>query len=269
MTTFDLLVREPGQTERYVTVDGTLDAGREVEGLLLADAQTSRRHLRFTVDGDVLSVTDLGSTNGTTVNGSRIERPTPVADGDTIEVGDTVIVVASHRQAVAPEVGAPEPAPGSTAAYSVEDSAPPPAPPPVPAGATLSFTVCAAGRSHGQGADPSASRVNRLIDAPIASLTVFQGSVLPAFCDKAVAIARALVSSPVQAVGRFAGRISITLIAAGGTHNAAIGANMPAGIGSARRLAGPESSHTLPAWTASPIAALTTSTDALGTGTGS
>ena len=120
MTTFELLVREPGQAERYVTVDGTLDAGREVEGLLLADAQTSRRHLRFTVDGDVLSVTDLGSTNGTTVNGTRIERPTPVADGDTIEVGDTVIVVASHREAVAPEHGNSEPAP-------------PPPPPPTPA----------------------------------------------------------------------------------------------------------------------------------------
>ena len=100
MTTFELLVREPGQAGRHVTVEGTLDAGREVEGLLLADAQTSRRHLRFTVDGAVLSVTDQGSTNGTTVNGSRIDRPTPVADGDTIEVGDTVIVVASHSVAV-------------------------------------------------------------------------------------------------------------------------------------------------------------------------
>ena len=112
MTTFELLVREPGRAERYVTVDGTLDAGREVDGLLLADAQTSRRHLRFTVDGGVLSVTDLGSTNGTTVNGARIEHPTPVADGDTIEVGDTVIVVASHREAVAPGHDAAAPSRG-------------------------------------------------------------------------------------------------------------------------------------------------------------
>ena len=168
MTTFELLVREPGQAERYVTVDGTLDAGREVEGLLLADAETSRRHLRFTVDGDVLSVTDLGSTNGTTVNGSRIERPTPVADGDTIEVGDTVIVVASHREAVAPEHGAAEPAPGSTAAYPVEDSVPPPAaaPPPPPPPTAAAATATGPDRSTATGPDTATARRRHRPTAP-------------------------------------------------------------------------------------------------------
>ena len=127
---FELLVREPGGGERRVPVSDTLDAGREVEGLLLADEQVSRRHLRFTVDGEGLSVTDLGSTNGTAVNGSRIDALTPLADGDSIEVGDTVIVVAVHAAAGAVPSG-PGPA---TAAYPAEGTAaPPPPPPPEPA----------------------------------------------------------------------------------------------------------------------------------------
>ena len=71
MSMFELVIREPSQPERRVELTSTIDAGREVDGLVLADEQVSRRHLRFTVADDRLTVEDLGSTNGTNVNGNR------------------------------------------------------------------------------------------------------------------------------------------------------------------------------------------------------
>jgi pSer/pThr/pTyr-binding forkhead associated (FHA) protein len=49
-------------------------------------ALVSRVHCRFTLDNTGLGVEDLGSTNGTWVNGRRIERA-PLLEGDKIKVG--------------------------------------------------------------------------------------------------------------------------------------------------------------------------------------
>ncbi|MGL6278543.1 MAG: FhaA domain-containing protein [Gaiella sp.] len=58
----------------------------------LDDANASRRHCEIAQDGAASwSITDLGSTNGTEVNGRRVDRA-PLADGDRITVGGTVIV---------------------------------------------------------------------------------------------------------------------------------------------------------------------------------
>ena len=58
-----------------------LDVGRECDGLTVDDGRVSRRHLTLTATDDGLVVTDLGSTNGTLVNGVRIEAPTLVTAG--------------------------------------------------------------------------------------------------------------------------------------------------------------------------------------------
>ncbi|MFT3696714.1 MAG: sigma 54-interacting transcriptional regulator [Kofleriaceae bacterium] len=61
------------------------------ETLKLADPRLSRSHARFVKDGDAWRVEDLGSKNGTAVNG----RPATTAvlrDGDTILVGATMLV---------------------------------------------------------------------------------------------------------------------------------------------------------------------------------
>jgi pSer/pThr/pTyr-binding forkhead associated (FHA) protein len=42
-----------------------------------------------------LVVSDLGSANGTRVNGARIDRPTLLIDGDEIAVGTTTLCVAT------------------------------------------------------------------------------------------------------------------------------------------------------------------------------
>ena len=138
MSTFELHLREPGREPRSVPIDGPLEAGREVEGLLLSDPQVSRRHLRFDLDGDRLIVTDLGSTNGTKVNGTRIDAPTPLSEGDTVQAGDTVITITVRAE---PPGAVTRPAPSAASAAPsppeapAQPSAPPPAapsPPPAP-----------------------------------------------------------------------------------------------------------------------------------------
>jgi hypothetical protein len=69
--------------------DGVTTIGRSAEcQVRLADTSVSRRHAEVRATGDGFSVADLGSTNGTKVNGAVVtERK--LKDGDTISVGDT------------------------------------------------------------------------------------------------------------------------------------------------------------------------------------
>jgi sigma-B regulation protein RsbU (phosphoserine phosphatase) len=61
--------------------------------LRVPDRYLSRQHARLFLDGDQLMVEDLRSRNGTTVNGRRIEDPTPVGKGDTIRMSATTISI--------------------------------------------------------------------------------------------------------------------------------------------------------------------------------
>jgi hypothetical protein len=54
-----------------------------------SDEYASARHARFEPRRDGVWVQDLGSTNGTYVNGTRIERPRRLTGGDVVRVGDT------------------------------------------------------------------------------------------------------------------------------------------------------------------------------------
>jgi hypothetical protein len=69
--------------------------GRGVEAdVVVDDAGVSRRHAEVHVDGQQVRVVDLGSTNGTFVDGERVGRQgAPLADGSRITVGRTRIVV--------------------------------------------------------------------------------------------------------------------------------------------------------------------------------
>ncbi len=72
----------------------SLTIGRGAENRVdLVDPRVSRRHARLTRVADGLLLEDLGSTNGTSVNGARIEAPLRVGAGDVIAVGDTELRV--------------------------------------------------------------------------------------------------------------------------------------------------------------------------------
>jgi len=59
--------------------------------IILQDSQASRQHAEISQQGDQLFVRDLGSTNGTLVNGERITGPRLLQPGDSIQIGDTML----------------------------------------------------------------------------------------------------------------------------------------------------------------------------------
>jgi hypothetical protein len=74
-------------------LQGTTVVGRGADAdIQLTDTGVSRRHVELEVVDDGVAVRDLGSTNGTWVNGSRIQSAMLV-DGDRVTVGTTDLVV--------------------------------------------------------------------------------------------------------------------------------------------------------------------------------
>lgn len=80
---------------RHAELSGTLTIGRDPSaGLPLGeDVQVSRLHARLVAGGDVVSVEDLGSRNGTFVNGVLVRETTALRVGDRLVAGSTVLEV--------------------------------------------------------------------------------------------------------------------------------------------------------------------------------
>ncbi len=68
----------------------TLGRSRQCD-VVLSDPNVSREHAEIRPRGGSWVLTDLGSTNGTLLNGKRIDRPEVVKQGDEIEVGTSVV----------------------------------------------------------------------------------------------------------------------------------------------------------------------------------
>lgn len=79
------LVSTGGETKLR---DGHYVMGRDLRAhIRVHDPAVSRRHASITVAGDVVTVEDLGSRNGTWVNGVRLDKPHTLQDGDQLRVG--------------------------------------------------------------------------------------------------------------------------------------------------------------------------------------
>ena len=73
-------------------VEPTINLGRAADStLLLDDDYASGRHARVFYDDKSWFVEDLGSTNGTHVNGERITAPTQLQAGTQLRIGTTVL----------------------------------------------------------------------------------------------------------------------------------------------------------------------------------
>jgi pSer/pThr/pTyr-binding forkhead associated (FHA) protein len=79
-----------GQT---IDVETEIVIGREDTDLTIDDVELSRRHAVVRRHASRLQVEDLGSTNGTYVDGTRIEEPTILGGGAEIRLGTTKLVV--------------------------------------------------------------------------------------------------------------------------------------------------------------------------------
>ena len=88
-----VLVIQLGTDQTFV-FGARFTAGRSefADVTVCGDKAVSGSHAEFYPrDGDWL-VEDLGSTNGTALNGQRIREPRKVARGDQVKLGDTVLI---------------------------------------------------------------------------------------------------------------------------------------------------------------------------------
>jgi pSer/pThr/pTyr-binding forkhead associated (FHA) protein len=112
-----LVVTKGPLAGQRLELDSELVIGREGAAVTIEDSELSRRHAAVRPVMGGFEVEDLGSLNGTFVNGTRISAPTPVAGGDSIKIGQSVLELEAQASA----------APATTASAVPDQQAPVPA----------------------------------------------------------------------------------------------------------------------------------------------
>lgn len=83
--------------------------GREDQAITVDDPGVSRRHAALRVSGEVVTIEDMGSLNGTFVNGNRIDAPAMLLHGDVVRVGATSFEFEGSSVPVGATVAMPAP----------------------------------------------------------------------------------------------------------------------------------------------------------------
>jgi predicted component of type VI protein secretion system len=114
--------------------------GRDAVNIVaINDAEVSRRHARMELRGSAYVIQDLGSTNGTFINGTRISGLQVLNPGDTVSFGEGIMLVyesvadvnATILSTKGPQMTVQKPAPARVPT-PVHAPAPAPVPPPAP-----------------------------------------------------------------------------------------------------------------------------------------
>lgn len=95
------LVMENGPTPgKVLTIQGQAQILGRGDGshIIIADKALSRQHVRTWATPDGLVVEDMGSTNGTFVNGQRISSPVRLSRGDTLQLGADITLIVQSIQ---------------------------------------------------------------------------------------------------------------------------------------------------------------------------
>lgn len=127
---FQLTMRSGPNPGTVYALDGDqLSIGRDSSNEIpVNDAEVSRRHARLSFQGGKYVLEDMGSTNGTFVNGQRLSGPRVLKSGEVISLGEQIVFVyevidsdpgatrVSPRQVPEPRpISPPPPAPESFA----------------------------------------------------------------------------------------------------------------------------------------------------------
>lgn len=106
-----------------------LTIGRDSSnGVAINDAEVSRKHSRLTFQGGKYVIDDLGSTNGTFVNGQRLAGPVVLKAGDVVSLGEQIVLMYDAINADSGATVAVSRKSVQQAAPPVQSYAPPPAP---------------------------------------------------------------------------------------------------------------------------------------------
>ena len=85
-------------SERVYEGTAPLVIGRDRDAqLVLPDAEVSRRHARLETQDGTVFLRDLGSSNGTFLNGKRLTSAIELREGDVVDVGTTRLIVERLR----------------------------------------------------------------------------------------------------------------------------------------------------------------------------
>lgn len=125
---FQLIMRSgPTPGASFILEGDQLTVGRDATNeIVINDAEISRRHARLTFQGGKYVLEDLGSTNGTFVNGQRLAGPRVLKAGEVVQFGEQIMLV---FEVTSLDAGATVVSPRASAAIP---SAPRPVAAPVP-----------------------------------------------------------------------------------------------------------------------------------------
>lgn len=128
---FNLIMRSgPAPGKAYELTKSEIYIGRDIHNdVVINDAEVSRKHARMEIQAGGYVLEDLGSTNGTFVNGQRLMGPHVLRPNELImlgenvslvfetsyEAGETVVAAASQPASFIPPPATSQPPPGPTA----------------------------------------------------------------------------------------------------------------------------------------------------------
>jgi pSer/pThr/pTyr-binding forkhead associated (FHA) protein len=85
--------RGPNQNMMYRLEGAVVNIGREpTNDIPIQHGEMSRHHFRLIFQGNAYAIEDLGSTNGTLVNGVRPTSIMPLIPGCTLSIGDAIVL---------------------------------------------------------------------------------------------------------------------------------------------------------------------------------
>ncbi|MDQ1520650.1 MAG: adenylate cyclase [Actinomycetota bacterium] len=98
-------VRPPNRQPLTLVLEGRLELGRDTDGVVVVDPRVSRRHVTLEAGPEeTVVVTDLGSANGTTVDGVPVDGATRARAGSVVRIGDTRIEIGGASPANRTEI---------------------------------------------------------------------------------------------------------------------------------------------------------------------